>query len=446
MSNKEVDAVLEFCLLVGLEVVGVLTKKGLTWSEDYVDRSDVDAIFLVGGFERKEEKVLVALTMELEYLFRKDPELDPPIFFLGSKELLIRIREQFSRERTIFLVPELWPKKEKKDFLYLFLELQQIDVAKSIRQDALLATVYEHNDVEIESGYSALISALFLATEKFKGNVLLVDIGSRKSIVSWSRYTDNLQVPVFDGAKMVDYMFHSERQQGEAHFGFRMFPEFGLGSSLEKAITQIEKEEIKEHWPKGVLHEFEDRVLNHVSYPSVSPDEYDLLWQGILVRNFLRRVWKILPREYVPEHIILSGSVFGRGKRLEYLLRTVLLPSKIPFSSKIWVNDGPYLATVGLLSKQEADIDRIDITRFLYHAGDYLKLAGKSARKGIMATVVVDIHKQDVEEDTIKLGSVKQVFCNTDHKALVIVRPTSKAYVVGHKKGEEVIFRTQGGE
>jgi len=444
-ANDHIEDSLFFCEHLGIEVEGVLSHNKMLWENDSeVSLALLDGVILVGGFERRKEKALFQLVERLA-LQLEETERAFPIFFVGSEELREKIRNLLPEKHPVSLIPNLWPGKSHKDFLKLFVELQQIALYQAREQDEVLSRL-QLPDAAVESGMSALLSALSLYTRYWQANVLLVDIGSQQTTACWSYHHDGFSIPVWDQNGGGEALFETgDNSSGERqHYGVKRFPGLGLGGSVQEALSEINSEELAALWPVQEEQSLRDRVLNHSLYPAVIPDGMDRKWQNALVRSYFRKIWARLPAGYQPTHVIFSGSFFSAGLQNDSFVEDVVLPSNIPFSSRLWVNRGPVIPLVGLLSQFEPDPEVIAPEQFLTFYGDYVRLVGKPDRSGTIAHVSIDTNQDAVEAFEVQRGETHIVGIGAQHKALVRILPGKKAAITGYGRGEEVILRSSG--
>ncbi len=336
LKNDTIADFLKFCDQIGIEVVGVVTEAGVRWaSEQATSRQQIDCVMLIGGFDRKKVKRLLSVTREIAQLLEQ--VLEVPIYFIGCEELLSTVQQAFQGVRQVFLFPDLWPGKKHRDFLPLYMQLQQLLVKRAVKEDPLVARFVESNGIQVDSGFSAVLATLAVLTQIWENSVLLIDIGSRKSMVCWSYYNDRFSLPVWSGQQVNDVLFagNDEDTDAESLFGLKVFREFGLGESVDGSIRSLHQADLHLLWEGGKEQTFSDRILNHSLYPQVLPDTSDIKWLEALVRGFLPRIWACLPSHFKPRHIVLSGAFFGDGKRLDSFIENVWLEAPPPFSGEL---------------------------------------------------------------------------------------------------------------
>ncbi|HNT30052.1 MAG TPA: ROK family protein [bacterium] len=446
LTNDAIDDFLAFASQVGLEVEAVMTDKGILWANGSSGTfAQIDAVILVGGFDRKKEtkllKVAESVASEL-----KHGSTDIPVLYIGCAELLVKIQHIFAGERQVFLFEELWPGKKQRDFLPLFIHLQNLAVQKAEREDRFISQLSRQNGITVDSGYSAMLAALAVLTAKWNSNVLLVDIGSDKSLACWSFHHDSYALPVWRAEELRAVLFQGNdaSEESESLFGFKLFRDLGLGHSVETALKQVGGDDLALLWEGKGTQNFLDRILNHGLYPSTIPDEADLRWQEQLVRGILEKIWKSLPTHFNPQHIVLSGACFGSGNRLSRLIENVWLTAPPPFSASIWLNNGPYLGVLGSMAKLDIDFTDFDDSALLLYLGDYVRIFPRKGKKPIKVKVKVELTGEQTAEHTIESDS-QLVTWEAGKKAVVTVQPLGKCRVAGYEPGEEVILRTSSG-
>jgi hypothetical protein len=110
------------------------------------------------------------------------------------------------------------------------------------------------------------------------------------------------------------------------------------------------------------------------------------------------------------------------------------------------MNRGPSLGVLGTLGKILSDADAIDVEQYLHFYGDYIRLAGRPDRSGLVARVSIDTNQEAVEAFGINRGETHIVGIDVDHKAVVRIHPARRVRVAGNADGEEIILRSSGSQ
>ncbi len=440
-ANDDIDDALRFCQTLGIEVMGICTPKQTFWHKSNQDlNKDLDAVLMVGGFERHKSRQVLHVAQNLAATVAKVP-FTLPIFFVGCEELLTPLSGIFAEQHKVYLVPDLWPGKRHKNYMQLFVELQQILLHRAQTQDLLLPKIH----AEVESNYSSLLASLSLLIEHWHENVLLVDIGATETRLLWARYIDGYNIPIWAEAESI-YAKEDEQHGHKQLFGMKVLPQMGLSSPMELYLDDAGLKQMVSLWPENEGQQFRDRILNHRLYPDTVPDAADLKWQTMIVKTILGHAWQSIPPDFQPKHIVLSGSFFGLGTRLETLIDDALLPSNLPFTATLWMNKAAVLPLLGLLLKAHPhSVEELDVEQYLVRVLDFVRFAGKPRHKGVLGRVTIDTNNPDVEAFDVKMGEIHAVGAPVGKSAILRIKPESKAKVSGFAMAEEVVIRVKVG-
>lgn len=450
VGPKEADLqeFLDFSKRVGVDVIGTLTQDGIAWSHENTGMDDVDAILLIGGFQRHKTDHLLTLAEKLANYISFSRHGSLPIFFIGAQELKNRIKTCFSDDQIIEFVPELWPDKEVKNFLSLFLDFEQLAMDKAVSDDWVLKYLKEENQVELQSGYNSILSAVSLCSQFWKDNVLYIELGSQRGLAVWGHYLDHLTEVNWDRLKQEKHLFSVEDYRGTLYLGMQVLENIGLGQGLQNGVKEfglLDRVSIKDsHYENDsvLLH---DKVFNTMLYSDVVFTANDMKWQSDFLVAFLKKVWKSLPPSYNPRHIILGGGGF-ENISLDALLESVFLPARLPYTAEIWRSKAASFSLLGLLPHYEhLVLDEHLESYFFEHICSHARMQGRVGRKALMSQVVVDPGAGDVHEYDVLEGDVTQIEIEDQRQALVRFQPTTKAQLKGWLPGQEVVLRTSGG-
>lgn len=443
-KTEHLQEYLSFCNYLGIEAAGVLTKDTIRWSHEGMGIEQVDAVLLIGGFERKSTQQLLQLCGKLKKYFAFAEEKTIPIFYIGPEEIEQRVRSTLPQDQIFESIPELSTDKQLKNYLPLYQDLEQLRLQKALQQDWLLQGLNRNNVLDFESGTSALLSSVQLCTQYFQGNVLYIELGSQHGTVIWSHFQDQLQEVPDPILEQENILFQTEDYQANLYLGMQIFPSLGLGE-LHNGVKILEFEQ------RGISgrqqkREFKDRLFQSFLYNNTIPNQDEGEWHARYISLFLEQVWASLPRTYMPKHIIFGGGGL-QADDVEGFLEQLILPARLPYTADIWSAQGSAMSLVGLMPKQgETRLTRSIMEHFLRHVCTHVRLRGRVGRKSLIAQVVVDTGSGDVNEYDVVEGEVTQVECHGVGESIVKIQPEPKAWVQGYAKEEEVILRTTGGE